>query len=325
MSSVSSAVRAPTIQLSTGAQLPVVGFGTWRAAPADTVASVYTALESGYRHIDCARIYANEKEVGAGITKAFNEKIVTREEVFITSKVWNTEHSRELALQSVRDSLADLQLKYLDLVLIHWPVHFARIPEKGSFPRDESGQVINETDASKASIRAAWEGLEDAFASGLTRAIGVSNFSSAQIDELMLYAKVKPVCNQVELHPFFPQDELLAYCKSKNIAVVQYSPLGNLNAGSEENDTPLKDPLIVELAAKYKKTPAQIILRWGIQHGQVVLPKSVTPSRIRENIDIFDFQLDQSDMEAIKKLGAKNKRFVNPNFNVGGTHVFAKL
>lgn len=328
-SSFASTPVAPTIKLSSGASIPVVGFGTWRAGPGETESSVYCALQSGYRHIDCAKIYGNEKEVGAGITRAISEGLVKREELFLTTKVWNDSHTTERTQRSVTESLADLQVSYLDLVLIHWPVEFAYLPEKGMFPRDDKGVVINDTDPSSgASIKACWQALEGLVSAGSVRSIGVSNFSIEEIQTLLAYAKIKPVCNQVELQPYFPQDELLAFVKSQNMILVHYSPLGNLRNKGAEDDTPLNDPVVATLAKKHSKSAAQIILRWGLQQGHVVLPKSVTPSRIRENIALFDFELDAEDMVAMKALGAKQKRYVNPTFafknGASGANVFPK-
>jgi len=320
--SASATPRAPTLKLRSGGAIPVVGFGTWRAAPQETENSVYEALKSGYRHIDCARIYGNESECGAGIARAFAEKLLTRDELFVTTKVWNDCHSRERALQSVKDSLKDLKLDYVDLVLIHWPINFEH--EEGThFPKDpKTGKARNELDPSKASVKLCWQGLEDAVKAGLTRAIGVSNFSPAQIDELLTYATIKPDVNQVELQPYWQQDELLAYAKKQGMLLVHYSPLGNLKREGAEDHTPLNEQIVAAIASKHNKTPAQVILRWGVQHGNVVLPKSVTPERIRANLALFDFELDADDMANMRKLGEKNHRFINPDFNVNGSKVF---
>jgi len=263
------------------------------------------------------------QEVGAAISRALKDGVVKRSDLFVTTKVWNDVHTRPLALQSVRDSLADLQLDYLDLVLIHWPVNFVNQGPGGSpFPKDAAGVVINETDPSKASVQLCWQGLEDAVGAGLTRAIGVSNFSPAQCDELLAYASVKPACNQVEVHPYLPQKELAAYLKAKAMAMVAYSPLGNLRAAGAEDVTPLNDEAVKAAAAKHNKTPAQVVLRWGVQRGHAVLPKSITESRIVSNIQLADFVLDDEDMAAIDALGAKQQRFINPSFNVNGSNVF---
>jgi len=320
--SAASATQAPTLTLRSGGAIPVVGFGTWRAEPQQTENAVYEALKAGYRHIDCARIYGNESEVGRGIARALSEKLLTRAELFVTTKVWNDSHTRERALQSIKNSLKDLQLDYIDLVLIHWPIDFEH--EEGThFPKDpKTGKARNETDPSKASVKLCWQGLEDAVQQGLTRAIGVSNFSPQQIDELLEYASIKPDVNQIELQPYLQQDELLAYAKKNGLVIVAYSPLGNLKREGAEDFTPLNEPVVASIAKKHHKSPAQIVLRWGLQHGQVVLPKSVTPERIRANLALFDFALDEADMAAMKELGQKKYRFINPDFNVNGTHVF---
>jgi diketogulonate reductase-like aldo/keto reductase len=273
--------------------------------------------------LDCARIYGNEAEVGRGIRRALDEKLVTRDELFVVTKVWNDSHSRDRALQSVKTSLKELQLERLDLVLIHWPVNFEH--EEGTvFPKDAQGKARNELDASKASIQLCWQGLEDAVDQGLVRAIGVSNFSVQQIEALKSYARIQPDVNQVELQPYFQQEAMLEYAKKNGLVVMAYSPLGNLKRDGAEDNTPLNEPLVAEIAKKHNKSPAQIILRWGIQHGMVVLPKSVTPARIRENIDIFEgFKLDEEDMNKMKELGKKNHRVSLFNHSIRHTGIFA--
>ncbi len=261
MSSSASQPRAPTIQLNSCFDMPVVGFGTWRAVPNETQQSVYTALKAGYRHVDCARIYGNEKEVGEGIKRALDEKILTREELFVTTKVWNNAHSRERALQSIKDSLSDLQLSYLDLVLIHWPVSFAWIDGQ-NWPKDENGHAI-QADPTEASVKTAWQALEEAVDQKLVRSIGLSNHSPDEIDEVLSYARIPPAVDQVELHPWFQQDALLTYGRKRNIVIVAYSPLGNLKREGAEDKTPLNEETVKALAKKYSKSEGQIILRWG--------------------------------------------------------------
>lgn len=297
--------------------MPVVGFGTWRAYEGQAEASAYAALQVGYRHLDCARLYANEKEVGAGIARALQEGLLTREELFVTSKVWNDSHTRELTRSSVEGMLADLGLSYLDQVLIHWPVSW-RVPNV----RDEAGNSVEETDPTKASAKLAWGALEELVDEGKIRSIGVSNFTPAQIDELLTYARIRPDVNQVELHPYLQQDALLADAKSRGMLLTHYCPLANVHRPGFESLTALTEPIILALAEKHKRTPGQIILRWGVQHGNVVLPKSVTPERIKANLDIFDFELSEEDMAQIKELGKRQHRFVNPTSRTGGQKVF---
>lgn len=266
-----------------------------------------TALKSGYRHIDCARIYGNESEVGAGISKALKEGVVKREEIFVTSKVWNNAHAPQDTLASIEATLKDLQLDYLDLLLIHWPVNFKKI-EGQMVPRDADGNVIQEEDESVASVKLCWQAMESAVEKGLVKSIGVSNFSIQEIDDLLAYARIKPAAQQIEIHPYFQQDEMIAYCKSKNITIEAYSPLGNLKNTGEEDVTPLNDPVVAELGKKYNKSAGQIVLRWGLQHSGVVLPKSTNPERIKQNLSITDFTLSDEDMAKMKELGKKNHR-----------------
>lgn len=294
--------------------MTAVGLGTWRSPAGEVESAVYEALRVGYRHIDCARVYANEAEVGRAIARAIKDGLVKREDLHVTSKVWNNAHSAENTLKDVRASLRDLQLDFLDLVLIHWPVDFKYIEGGSMFPRNEDNTVIHEEDKSVASIQICYQALEAAQAQGLTKAIGVSNFTQEQMEELATYAKVPPAALQIEVHPYFPQNDLLAYCRARQIVVEGYCPLGNLKNPGQEDVTPLNEPLVAEIGKKYGKTPAQVILRWGVQHTGVILPKSVTASRIAENLQLFDFSLTDDDMARMAELGKKQLRFCNPNF-----------
>ena len=277
------------------------------------------ALKFGYRHIDCARFYQNEVEVGQGIARALQEGIVKREEIFVTSKIWNTDHAPKHAKASIEQSLKDLQLDYLDLLLVHWPVNWKKVGDEVWEPTNpETGHMLHELDEHVASVKLCWEAMEDAADKGLVRSLGVSNFSTKQLDELFSYARIRPVVHQFEIHPYFQQDELIAYCKSHDLRVEAYCPLGNR---PNVPDTPLDDPVIHELGKKYNKTPGQIVLRWGIQHSGVILPRTNNPARLRENFNIFDFELSQEDMAKIKELGKKNirVRYANKHFNHGSS------
>jgi diketogulonate reductase-like aldo/keto reductase len=230
---------------------------------------VKTALATGYRHIDTAAAYNNEESVG----RAIRESGVPREEIFVTTKVWNSRQGYETTLEAVEDSLEKLGFEYVDLYLIHWAV--------------------------KGKYKDTWRALEKLYADGRVRSIGVSNFEIHHLEDLLEDAKVVPAVNQVECHPLLTQYELQEYCESKGIRITAWSPLmrGNIDV-----------PLLKELAAKYGKSPAQIILRWDLQRGLITIPKSVTPERIRENADIFDFELSEEDMRAINGLN-ENRRF----------------
>jgi diketogulonate reductase-like aldo/keto reductase len=225
-SSAAAAAAQPYATLHTGAKIARVGLGTWRSPAGEVEAAVYEALKVGYRHLDCARVYSNEAEVGRGIARAIKDGFLKREELHVTSKIWNNAHSAEHTMLDIQTSLKDLQLESIDLMLIHWPVNFKRIPDQ-MFPRNADNTVIHEEDESVASIKICYQTLEKAQSQGLVKAIGVSNFTKEQIDEVLTYAKVPPAALQVEVQPWFPQEDLIAYCREKNMIVQGYCPLGN--------------------------------------------------------------------------------------------------
>ena len=259
----------------------------------------YAILEAGYRHIDCAYAYLNEEEVGRALDEVITSGAVKREDLFITSKLWNTFHTPALVRPVLQEQLAKLKLDYLDLYLVHWPVGFK---EGGDvFPGATSDVDYVDT----------WKAMEEVQLAGLTRTIGVSNFNSQQIDRILAVAKVKPVCNQVESHPYLVQDKLIRFCQEKGITVVAYSPLGSPDRPWAKPDEPslLEDPKIVQIANKYGKEAAQILIKFQAQRGIVVIPKSVTPARIKSNIQIFDFELTDEELQTIASFD-RNYRFV---------------
>lgn len=256
--------------LNNGIDIPSLGYGTFRAKEGqDLAANVKYAIQSGYRSIDTAFIYKNEKSVGQGIRAAIAEGIVTREELFITTKVWNDGISYEETLQAYEDSLQRLGLDYVDLYLIHWP-----------------GQDKSYVDV--------WRALETIYKEKRVRAIGVCNFHVSHMTHLLANCEVVPVINQIELSPKLTQQEIRAFCKQHNIVLEAWSPLMNGEL--------LTDPTLNSIAKKYNKTAAQIILRWDVQSNIVTIPKSMTPSRIDENLAIFDFQLTTEDMALIDAM-----------------------
>lgn len=302
------------ITLCNGAKMPMIGLGTWKSEPGKVKAAVASALNSGYRHIDCAAVYGNEAEVGEALTECFGAgKAIAREDVFVTSKLWNTKHHPEDVEPSCRKSLQDLKLDFLDLYLIHWPHGFERgdIP----FPKNEDGTVrYDYTD-----YRETWRAMERLVEGGLVRAIGLSNFNSRQIDEIIAIATVKPAILQVESHPYLSQKALLTHCTARGVALTAYSPLGSPDRAWRQSHEPvvLEEPVIRSLADKYGKSPAQVIIRWQVQRGVLVIPKSVTPSRIMENIQVFDFALTEEEMDQIGSLD-KNWRYIVPMIEADG-------
>ncbi len=288
------------VKLNNGLDMPIVGLGTWQSPHEEVYEAVKTAIEAGYRHIDCAYCYGNEVPVGRAIKDAIAEGKVKREELFIVSKVWLTFFTRERVREGLKRSLTNLGLDYLDLYLIHWPISFAQVDDK-IFPANEKGLAID----GNVDYLDTWKGMEDVYKDGLVKSIGVSNFNSEQIARVLSNSTVKPVTNQVESHPYLAQKKLLDYCRTKGIPLTAYRPLGN--PGSPYNTNPnkkniLEDKLVTKLATKYKKTTGQILIKFQAQRGVVVIPKSVKRDRIIENIQIFDFELTADEITALEKL-----------------------
>lgn len=278
---MSSAI-IPAVTLNNGVVMPQVGLGVFQSKEGDEVErAVSVALETGYRLIDTAAAYQNE----VGVGKAIKASGLPREEVFITTKLWNAHHAYEDALRAFDESLEKLDCGYIDLYLIHFPV-----PMEGKFTQ-------------------AWKALETLYASNRVRAIGVSNFKPHHLEELLKEAKTVPAVNQIELHPLFQQKEICSYCVEHSIAVESYSPLMEGKA--------LDHPVIANLAQSYGKTPAQIILRWHVQSGFIVIPKSVKPERIRENIALFDFELSEQDRQGIGGMDRQQRVGVDPDIFKG--------
>lgn len=287
-----------TITLNSGKSIPMVGFGTWKSKPGEVTAAVKAAIDSGYRHIDCAYVYGNESEVGTAIKDRIDAGVVKREDLFVTSKLWNTFHRQDLVKKGIQASLERLKLDYLDLFLIHWPM--AYVEEREVFPKDENGKFI----FSEVDFLDAWKGMEGCVDDGLTKSIGLSNFNSKQIQRVIDNAKIKPAMLQIECNPYFQQDRLLKFCHERGIHVTAYSPLGSPDRPWAKPEDPnlLEDPHVVQVAKRLGKSPAQVLLRWNIQRDVIVIPKSVTPSRIQENFQLFDFELSADDMKTMSEF-----------------------
>uniref|UniRef100_A0A9J8APT1 alcohol dehydrogenase (NADP(+)) n=1 Tax=Cyprinus carpio carpio TaxID=630221 RepID=A0A9J8APT1_CYPCA len=298
--------------LSTGRKIPLVGLGTWKSELGLVKQAVIWALQSGYRHIDCAPIYGNETEIGEAFQEMMGpEKGIRREDVFVTSKLWNTKHHPDDVEPSLLKTLKDLKLEYLDLYLIHWPHAFQR--GDTPFPRKEDGTLLYDN----IDYKLTWAAMEKLVGKGLVRAIGLSNFNSRQINDILSVASIKPTVLQVESHPYLAQVELLAHCRDRGLVMTAYSPLGSPDRAWKHPEEPvlLAEPAIAALAKKYNKTPAQIIIRWQTQRGVVTIPKSVTQSRIKENIQVFDFTLEPEEMNQVTALH-RGWRYIVPTITV---------
>jgi diketogulonate reductase-like aldo/keto reductase len=269
------------IVLNNNTEIPVIGLGVWKTPSGKgTEDAVIWALEAGYRHIDTAKIYMNEKEVG----NAIGQSGIKREELFITTKLWNDDQGYINGLRAFDESLKRLQMDYVDLYLIHWPFI--------GWGDSKVDTIINRKES--------WKALEEIYSSRRAKAIGVCNFQIEHLEEMKTYASIAPMVNQIEFHPFWFRKELMEYCHKNSIAVTDYCPL--------VRGKKLFDTRITAIANNYNKTNAQILIRWGLQHGNIIIPKSSHKERIEENIDVFDFEISIQDMEKLDAL--------NENFNV---------
>lgn len=269
-----------TFKLNNGVEIPSIGFGTWRMKDQNECENaIISALKSGYKHIDTAAFYFNEKFIGDAIKKSG----VDRSELFITSKLWNTEHTYEKTMKAFFKTLDDLGTDYLDLYLIHWP--------RPICIRDTWEEANAET----------WRAFEELYSAGKIKAIGLSNFLPKHIDALLNTAKIKPMVNQIEIHPGLDRSDVIDYCKDKAIQLEAWAPF----AVGEV----FKIPLLNELSKKYNRPVSQIVLRWFLQNGIVPLPKSITESRIKENLNIYDFEISLEDMKKIDEITGEGEQF----------------
>jgi 2,5-diketo-D-gluconate reductase A len=274
---IASTPGVPTITLNNGVEIPQLGFGVFQIPPDETVKATTTALEVGYRHIDTAQMYGNEREVGIAV----RESGIPRGEVFVTSKLNNNRLERDDILRSFDTTLADLGFEYLDLFLIHWP-----LPGVSDYV-------------------ARWKAMEEIYASGRVKAIGVSNFQPHHLRDLFASSEVRPAVNQIEVHPYLTQDEVRAFGAEHGIVTEAWAPIAKGKVAD--------DAVIQGIAAEVGRTPAQVTLRWHVQRGDVVFPKSVTRARVEENFHIFDFELDEEAMSAISALNRDERTGPNPD------------
>lgn len=306
------------LPLSSGTTIPALGLGTWKSAPGEAGAAVKHALtRTGYSHIDCAAIYKNQAEIGEALTRVFDSGARRREDVFITSKLWNTHHKAGKVRAACETSLTDLGLSYLDLYLMHWGVATlpadtrpeASINESLAQRLDDQGRVVVEY----VSIAETWAAMEELVHAGLVRAIGVANFTAPMLANLLATATIRPAVNQIETHPYLQQTALIDFCTREGITVTAYSPLGSPQS-QVDPDAPvlLTDPTIQAIAEAHSATPAQVLIRYTLERGLSVIPKSVSLERITGNADVFNWSLTNDERIQIDAL-ERGMRVVDPS------------
>ncbi|PMD38036.1 putative NAD(P)H-dependent D-xylose reductase xyl1 [Hyaloscypha variabilis F] len=322
-------MASPTIKLASGHAMPQVGFGLWKVDNATCADTVYNAIKVGYRLFDGACDYGNEKEAGEGVARAIKDGLVKREDLFLVSKLWNSFHDGDQVEPICRKQLADWGIDYFDLYIVHFPVALKHVPVEVRYP---PGWTYSEEDGdvqlSNATIQETWTAMESLVHKGLAKSIGVSNFQGSLILDLLRYAKIRPATLQIEHHPYLVQPTLLQLAKSEGIAVTAYSSFGPQSfielEWQKAKDTPVlfEHPVVVAIAEKHKKTPAQVLLRWATQRGLAVIPKSNNPERLHANLDVTSFDLSESELESISGLD-RHLRFNNPTDYLGTLHIFA--
>lgn len=298
--------------------MPRVGLGLWKIDRPLTAQLVSDAVEAGYRHLDSAADYGNEKEVGDGIAMALSKGLCSRDQLWITSKLWNTYHRPEHVKPACEKSLQDLGVEYLDLYLIHFPIALKYVDINERYPPDwlfDPNAAVPVMECDSVPLQDTWRAMEDLVAAGLVKNIGVCNYNSALLHDLMAYARVKPAMLQIESHPYLTQENLLRTAAAYDLPVTAFSPLGALSyvaldMATEDESVLVQQP-VLDAAARLGKTPAQIVLRWGIQRGTAVIPKTAKPQRLRENMALFDFELSAAEMAQISGLN-RNRRYNDP-------------
>lgn len=312
-----------TLSFANGDAMPILGLGTWKSKSEDVYNAVRSAIKTGFRHIDCAMIYGNEPAVGRALKDAIAERDVSRSELWITSKLWNNSHAEDQVVPALQKTLSDLQLDYLDLYLIHWPI----AQQHDVLGAKKADDYISREELP---LIATWRGMEQAQQQGLARHIGVSNFAEHHLNEIIEKGSIRPAVNQVELHPYLQQPELVAFCQSHNIHLTAYSPLGSGDRpdGMKGENEPVlfENEVIKAIAAAHDATPAQVLIAWSIHRNVSVIPKSTNPGRIEQNFAAASLELTPEDMNRIAALD-RSRRYVDGRFweVEGGPYTAAAL
>jgi alcohol dehydrogenase (NADP+) len=287
--------------------MPILGLGTWKSKPGEVYKAVREAIKIGFRHIDCAAIYVNEKEIGEALKDAFIERDVSRSDLWITSKLWNSSHKPAQVKPALQKTLADLQLSYLDLYLMHWPVAY----KEGIGFAQKAEEFLTQEEAP---VSETWKALEDCKQLGLVRHIGLSNFNIAKLQEIQDIATMLPEMNQIELHPFLPQQKLVAYCHNHKIHLTAYSPFGSLDRQNKKEDEPrlFENEAVLKISETHNCAPAQILIAFAIARGIAVIPKSVSPIRLKQNFEAANIDLSTEELGTL--LNQPNFRFIDGTF-----------
>jgi len=307
-----------TKQLVDGGRIPNLGLGTWKIPKELAPGIIRDAVDIGYRHLDCACDYGNELQVGQGLAAAIRDGLCQRDDLWVTSKLWNTYHEPQHVRAACERSLRDLQLDVLDLYLVHFPIALAYVPFEKRYPPE----WFYDPDAPQPAMKPikvpyseTWGAMEDLVTAGLVRRIGVCNLNVSMLREVLSYCSIRPAVHQVEMHPYLTQPRLKRYCDQESIAITAFSPLGAdsyLSLGmAQAEERIIRDPLIIEIGENHGKTAAQVALRWAIQRGTIAIPKSQSSEHLKENFAIYDFHLSDSDMLQIDLLN-RNRRFNDP-------------
>lgn len=316
--SPSSAPASSVITLPDGGRFPAIGLGAWKLPNAQAPGLVQEAIRIGYRHLDCACDYGNEPAIGAGLAAALREGLCRRDDVWVTSKLWNTYHEPKHVRAACERSLRDLQLDVLDLYLVHFPIALAFVPFEERYPPGWFFDPAAKQPAMKpiaVPYAETWAAMEELQRAGLVKRIGVCNLNISLLRDLLSSCSIRPEVHQLEMHPYLAQPRQVRFCQQEKIAVTAFSPLGApsyvpLNM-ADSKESVLVDPVVTAIAAAHGRTPAQVVLRWGVQRGCAVIPKTQSPARLAENFAIFDFALGADEMKAIDGLD-RNRRFNDP-------------